>query len=243
MRIKYYLSLGSVGILVFCGGVAPGRAQIYKYVQNGVVHYTNQQPVARTYEVFRDATTGPVVVSSTVRTTNIQTKKATPKAASQQVAYLDAIHKIAAAYQLNPELVKAIIKVESNYNHQAVSRKGAQGLMQLMPATAKRFGVSDVLDPEDNINGGAKFLRFLLDEFGENNLELVLAGYNAGEQAVRKYGNQIPPYAETRQYIEQVLAHYLPASKSAYKKTLADSIYRYIGKNGVLIFTNVPKVN
>jgi soluble lytic murein transglycosylase-like protein len=148
---------------------------------------------------------------------------------------------VADTYQLSAELLKAIIKIESNYNPRAVSPKGAQGLMQLMPATAKRFGVSDVFDPEENIIGGVKFLRYLFNEFGENNLELVLAGYNAGEEAVRKYGNKIPPYAETRQYVKKVLALYLPTAK--YKHTKSGTIYRYVGKNGVVTFTNIPRVN
>ena len=233
-QLAYCLSLWSVGIAVLCLWTAPSSAQIYKYVENGVVHYSNLPPINTTYEMFRDVSTSPLP--------NVRTKKIIRQASSQKLPYVDLIQKIADAYQLNPELVKAIVKVESNYNHQAVSRKGAQGLMQLMPGTAKRFGVSDVFDPEENITGGAKFLRYLIDVFGEDNLELVLAGYNAGEEAVRKYGNKIPPYAETRQYIEQVLAHYLPDSKSKYKKAVADTIYRYISKNGVVLFTNVPKV-
>ena len=112
--------------------------------------------------------------------------------------------------------------------------------MQLMPATAKRFGVNDVFDPEENITGGVKFLRYLFNEFGTNNLDLVLAGYNAGEETVRKYGNKVPPYFETQLYIKQVKALYLPYSK--YKKTKAP-IYRYLDENGVLAFTNIPRVN
>jgi soluble lytic murein transglycosylase-like protein len=142
---------------------------------------------------------------------------------------------------MSPELVKAVIKVESNYNRRAVSPKGAQGLMQLMPATAKRFGVKDSFDPEQNITGGIKYLRFLLNEFGEHNLDLVLAGYNAGEQAVRKYGNKVPPYRETRKYVKKVKSLYL--GRSMYKSTQVKSIYRYVDKNGIIAFTNIPRVN
>lgn len=209
----------------------PTAAEVYKYIKNGVVHYTNQPPEQATYET----------VQKSLSSHPSRSKKVTRGSFSQKLPYLNIIHEVADAYQLSAELLKAIIKIESNYNPRAVSPKGAQGLMQLMPATAKRFGVSDVFDPEENIIGGVKFLRYLFDEFGENNLALVLAGYNAGEEAVRKYGNKIPPYAETRQYVKKVMALYLPTAK--YKKTQSGTIYRYIGKNGVTTFTNIPRIN
>jgi len=99
-----------------------------------------------------------------------------------------------------------------------------------------------VFDPEDNITGGVKFLRYLLDEFGEHNLELVLAGYNAGEESVRKYDNQIPPYKETQQYVKQVLAIFQPTSNAIYTRTTSTPIYRYVNKDGVVTFSNVAKV-
>ena len=153
--------------------------------------------------------------------------------------YLDLIYDIAKTHDVSPELIKAVIKVESNFNYKAVSPKGAQGLMQLMPATAKRFGVTDSFDPKDNIQGGVKYLAYLFDEFGEENLDLVLAGYNAGEQAVRKYGNQIPPYKETQQYVKKVKAHFF--ARSRYRATRVTSIYKYVGKNGVVAFSNIPR--
>ena len=107
-------------------------------------------------------------------------------------------------YGIDPFLIKAIIKTESNFNPFALSKKGACGLMQLIPATAKRFGVSDIYDPRANIYGGTKYLNFLMDFFN-GDLKLVLAGYNAGENAVVKYNNQIPPYKETKNYVKKVL--------------------------------------
>ena len=100
-----------------------------------------------------------------------------------------------------------MISVESAYNPSARSHAGAVGLMQLMPETAKRYGVTDRLDPAQNIQGGARYLRFLLDTFG-NNLKLVIAAYNAGEEAVMKYGMRIPPYRETQAYVPKVMYHY-----------------------------------
>lgn len=104
-------------------------------------------------------------------------------------------------------LLHAVISVESGYDSRAVSPKGATGLMQLMPATAARYGIRDIRDPRDNIRVGASYLRDLLSMF-DNNVELALAAYNAGEQAVIRNGNRLPPYAETRRYVPMVVAHY-----------------------------------
>ena len=109
-------------------------------------------------------------------------------------------------YGVRAELVHAVIQAESAYNPRAVSHAGAVGLMQLMPATAKRFGVSDSKNPRQNIDGGVRYLRFLLDYFN-NNLKLAVAGYNAGENAVIKHGRKIPPYKETRRYVAKVMKY------------------------------------
>ncbi len=113
------------------------------------------------------------------------------------------IESAASHHGLDPELLVAIIEAESGFDPFAVSRKGACGLMQLMPETAARFGVSDVFDPRDNLEGGARYLRWLLERF-QGNQQLALAAYNAGEGAVDRYGG-IPPYPETRSYVSRVL--------------------------------------
>ncbi|WP_242482444.1 lytic transglycosylase domain-containing protein [Thiocystis violacea] len=110
-------------------------------------------------------------------------------------------------YRLSPGLLHAVIRAESAYNHRAVSHAGAQGLMQLMPATARRYGVNDSFDPAQNIRGGAAYLRDLLDMFDQD-VKLAVAGYNAGEGAVLKYGRSVPPYAETQSYVRKVLQYY-----------------------------------
>ncbi|HWP46179.1 MAG TPA: lytic transglycosylase domain-containing protein [Candidatus Limnocylindrales bacterium] len=152
--------------------------------------------------------------------------------------YKEHIEEMAQKYKINPDLVKAIIKVESNYNPKAVSPKGAQGLMQLMPETAKRFGVNDPFDPHENIAGGIKYLRFLWDLFG-GDLKLVLAGYNAGEQRVVQYGNNVPPITETQNYVQKVLS--LSGLSSTFAR-FSEPIYRFVDKNGVLTFTNIPRL-
>ena len=107
---------------------------------------------------------------------------------------------------LDPKLVKAVIQVESGYNHKALSNKGAMGLMQLMPDTASLFNVRNAFDPEENLRAGTRYLRQLLDRFA-GRIELALAGYNAGPGAVEKHGG-VPPYAETRDYVKQVMMLY-----------------------------------
>jgi soluble lytic murein transglycosylase-like protein len=121
--------------------------------------------------------------------------------------YAPQVELVARTYGLDPKLMHAVISAESAYNPAAVSDKGAMGLMQLMPDTAKRFGVPDPFDPIANMHGGARYLRWLMDHF-QNNLNLVLAAYNAGEGAVERYGNTIPPFEETRTYVVRVLDFY-----------------------------------
>ncbi len=112
------------------------------------------------------------------------------------------VEQLAPSYRLDPELVLAVIQVESNFNPKAVSPKQAQGLMQLIPATAKRFGVADPYDPHQNLKGGMAYLRWLIDHF-DGDLKLALAGYNAGEGAVKRHGG-VPPFAETQAYVKRV---------------------------------------
>ena len=108
---------------------------------------------------------------------------------------------------VDPLLLYSIMHQESTFKQRAISYKGARGLMQLMPGTAVRFGVTSIFDPRQNIEGGARYMRFLLDQF-DGNIQLALAGYNAGEGAVIKYGNRIPPYAETQEYVRRISRRY-----------------------------------
>ena len=139
--------------------------------------------------------------------------KSAPEAANtggawdRDTPYAKVVRAAAQAANVQPELIHAVINVESNYQPAARSPAGAVGLMQLMPATAKRYNVKNRLDPQQNIHGGARYLRDLLDLF-ENNMSLTLAAYNAGENAVMKYGNRIPPYSETVAYVPKVMAFY-----------------------------------
>ena len=123
------------------------------------------------------------------------------------------VRKLAPGYGLSPRLVLAVIQAESNFNTKALSPKNAQGLMQLIPATAARFGVNDVWDPEQNLRGGMAYLRWLLRHFN-GNVRLALAAYNAGEKTVERYGG-VPPYAETQNYVRRITENLRPGSNAA----------------------------
>jgi soluble lytic murein transglycosylase-like protein len=153
---------------------------------------------ARTGRLVRSLVVAPVVVSPKV------IEPAAP-AAPEPLAgsnVNEMVEKIAARHSVEPALVDSVIRVESNYNSKAVSNKGAQGLMQLIPSTARRFGVNNVFNPAENIEGGVKYLKHLMQLYG-GDLRLALAAYNAGEGAVARWGG-IPPYPETRNYVYQV---------------------------------------
>jgi hypothetical protein len=152
------------------------------------------------------------------------------------------IQQTANRFRVDPQLVHAIIQVESEYNPNAVSRKGAMGLMQLVPATALRFGVANPFDPQQNIEGGVTYLNYLLNLFG-GNLALSLAAYNAGEQWVLRTGG-IPAFPETRDYVRKVTNVYRVGPSLTMPKPKAPEpekapIIRYVDAQGVVHFTNV----
>ena len=149
--------------------------------------------------------------------------------------YGQEIREIAARHGVDADLVEAVIRVESAFNPRAVSNKGAQGLMQLMPRTASALGVRNVFDPYQNIEGGVRHLRYLLDRY-PGNVPLALAAYNAGEKAVDQYRG-IPPYGETTQYVQKILGQ-SPSLGSSGSQTV---IYRYIERDGTMTITNVPR--
>ena len=148
--------------------------------------------------------------------------------------FSEEIGEIAARHGVAADLVEAVIRVESAFNPRAVSNKGAQGLMQLMPRTASSLGVRDVFDPRENIDGGVRHLRYLLDKY-PGNVPLALAAYNAGEKAV-DYHRGIPPYAETQQYVQKILG----PGGAGDGKAVRSVVYRYKESDGTVTITNIP---
>jgi soluble lytic murein transglycosylase-like protein len=138
------------------------------------------------------------------------------------------ILEASARHGVDPRLVYYVIRQESNFKTEAKSHKNAQGLMQMIPATAERFGVKDVYDPEQNIEGGTKYLRWLLKRF-DGNVKLALAGYNAGEGAVERSGNKIPDYAETKNYVKKIVANYGKTHHPVLHPDQAAEAFKYAG--------------
>ena len=156
-----------------------------------------------------------IVVSGGATTSNRGSKAAIARAADLKIAINALIDDIAQSYSLDPLLVHSVIKVESDYDPYAVSPKGAKGLMQLIPATARRFGVSDSFDIRENVEAGVRYLKYLITLFNGDE-RLAVAAYNAGEGAVARY-NDIPPFPETVQYVQRVGKKYSQARERAEK--------------------------
>ena len=159
-------------------------------IQDDVQNSTNNEENVSKIEKVKDALNLKSKIDIQAQTANVE----------------ELIEAFSNQYNVDSDFIKAIIKQESGFNTNATSKKGAMGLMQLMPSTAESMGVTDAYDPSQNIEGGVKYLRGLLDKF-DNNKELALAAYNAGPTAVKKYGG-IPPYKETQNYVDAIMSAY-----------------------------------
>ncbi len=179
-------------------------ADLYGYVdENGRAHISTE-PLDARYKLFQRS----IAKASDKKKIVVAVKTKLPKVSQKKLnLYNKQIQKVAKKYQIDPALVHAVILAESRFNPGAVSPRGASGLMQLMPDTAERYKVADVFDPKQNIRAGAQYLSYLLKLFN-NDIELAIAAYNAGEGAVIKNGWRIPPYRETVAYVPKVMAYY-----------------------------------
>lgn len=193
-------------LLVFSAGNIASADQLYGYKSaNGSVTFTTRKPEGRRYWTVKRK----YPRRSHILSASGSSRTPYRSLAGRQSKYDHIIKKLARKHSLEPALVKAVVHAESAFNPKARSNKGAMGLMQLMPGTAKRFGVYNAYLPHENIIGGVRYLEWLFKEFN-GNISFVLAGYNAGEGAVMRY-NGIPPYRETRNYVrkvKQLLNHY-----------------------------------
>ncbi len=183
MKLWYFLLIFTINVN------ATESTVIYKYYDTkGVLHLTNKPPKKKDKLLYARSYLLPT----------------TPQRSALKInKHSELITQAANKIQISSALLHAIVQVESAYNPKAVSPKGAVGLMQLMPATAKRYGVKNRTDPAENLAGGTRYLRDLLTMFN-GNLSLALAAYNAGENAVKRYNNTIPPYRETRNYVKKI---------------------------------------
>lgn len=184
MTLKHKIVIGVAALCAVAGFATPANAQIYSWRDSGGVLTLSDRP----QNAAARAVTVPV---------------GSPMAVRGSTQYEPLIRQHASHHRIRPELVRAVIQVESAFNARAVSPKGAMGLMQLMPATAKQFGVIDPFNPAENIRAGVSYLRQLLDRY-DHDEQLALAAYNAGPGAVDKYGSKVPPYKETQNYVLKI---------------------------------------
>ncbi len=194
------MSAWSTTILILAAAAAPGlaRADIFSFTDaSGVTHFSNVPSDSR-YKLL--------VAMPTEAVARVE-KGPSINWLARSAEYDGVIRGAAKDATIQAALVRAVIVVESGFNPRAVSKKGAIGLMQLQPATAKRYGVKNIYDPEQNVRAGAKYLSDLLARF-DSNLELALAAYNAGEEAVERYGRRVPPFRETLAYVPSVMKVY-----------------------------------
>jgi soluble lytic murein transglycosylase-like protein len=183
----------------------PALADIYSFKdERGVVHFSNMPDDKRYKLIRREEGSTASAPASPVAAAAAKVYMPAEESIRRFTPIIDSASRL---HGVDAALIHAVISAESGYNPSALSKAGAMGLMQLMPETARRYGVTNIMDPVQNITGGVRYLRDLLAMFN-GNLELAIAAYNAGENAVIKYGNKIPPYAETVQYVPKVLGFY-----------------------------------
>lgn len=239
------MKIASCTLIMLLFTITAAYADIYAYKdENGITYYTDA-PARNALRVMKTPSAAPH---------KTQTDK--PKTLSGYNNYQSIVSEKANRYDVDPSLIHAVIKTESNGNPYAVSRKGAKGLMQLMPSTASDMRVGNIFDPEENIDGGTRYLRYLLDRFN-GDLILALAAYNAGPKAVERTGS-VPHIPETRQYVKKVLSIYngrtsypvssgvklatLPALAAPVKAIVrSEPIYKVVTENGATLFTNSPQ--
>ncbi|HUE85368.1 MAG TPA: lytic transglycosylase domain-containing protein [Vicinamibacterales bacterium] len=211
--------------LLCLAAAVPAEAQIYSW-----------RDASGTLVVSNKPRMSPGADGSTYAVHGVSEIRTTRPAARVDGRYDDLIEQYARAHGVSPALVRAVIQAESGFNPRAVSTKGAMGLMQLMPATARELGVSDPFHPADNIRGGVTYLARLLTRY-EDNVELALAAYNAGPANVERYGNRVPPFRETRDYVRKITQKpgvAAPAQPVMYKWT------EIVGGQPRVRYSNIP---
>jgi hypothetical protein len=221
--------IGLMALVIVMFAFTESQADIYRYVsEDGTVYFTNA-PLRG----------GGKIISKDHDSPNAEGEKKKPYFKGNNFQYLAA--EKARQHNMDPRLIKAVIKAESSWDPDAVSPKGAMGLMQLMPGTASDMGVANPFDPEQNIDGGIRYLRYLLERF-DGNIRLALAAYNAGPGVVERVG-AIPSIPETITYVNRVMYYYggtenIAAEQSSLIKKRKDRIHRIVLNDGTVLFTN-----
>jgi soluble lytic murein transglycosylase-like protein len=223
--------VGAIVLSAALVAAAAAEAGVFRFVDEaGNVHYTNAPPDKRYRQLpgYRDDRARAIPGRQLLR-------------GRAPLAHGDLIRETAGRHRVDARLVEAVVVVESGGNARAVSPKGAQGLMQLMPRRSTLLGVKNPFDPRENVDGGVRHLRELLQLFG-NDVTLALAAYNAGAEAVRTYRG-VPPYAETQEYVRRVRAIYYGVEGPGPAWTLGrapQQVFRQVESDGTVLFTNVP---
>jgi soluble lytic murein transglycosylase-like protein len=228
-----------VGMLVLWA--VPARGQIVSYKDDSgrrVFINSDPTPTPRTFKtpLLKTAANG-LPQRTTLNASQTSTEMSAAELANRQ-KITDMIREVSARYNVDPALVRAVIQTESNWNASAISRKGAQGLMQLVPGTAQQLGVSNAFDPKQNLDGGVRYLHSLLERYN-GDLDKALAAYNAGPGAVDRAGG-IPQYRETREYVQKVTDSYFRPGSDRLPRAFDEQrpIYRAVEANGRVVFTN-----
>ena len=226
MQKRWLFRSGTLLLLVAVSAPLSAEDKIQAFVSpNGRVVFTNLVDNA------------PTAVSPVIPETDLLSSEMPPLLRAL-------VENIALTHGVDPALVRAVMKTESNFNRFAVSRKGALGLMQLIPETGRRYGVRDFFDVQQNVDGGVRYLKFLLEKFN-GNLDLSLAAYNAGENLVERLG-RIPPILETTNYVRKVRAIYKKSPAPPPPIMIADDtprIYRSTDETGIVHFSNIGPAN
>jgi len=228
-----------LGMLVLCA--VPAHGQIVSYMDsNGKRVFINSEPAnaARPSKIplLRTAATG--IASRTIPTSFAMSPEMSTAEKANREKIEQMIREVSARYRVDPALVRAVMQTESNWNSSTVSRRGALGLMQLVPGTAQQLGVNNALDPKQNLDGGVRYLHTLLERYN-GDLDKALAAYNAGPGAVDRAGG-IPRYRETRDYVQKVTDSYFRPGSDRLPRAFEERrpIYRAVEADGRVVFTN-----
>jgi hypothetical protein len=207
VRLKLFIAAGTLAGL-FAAAWAPAARAEYIVLRTGArLTVTGYELLGDKYRLHMKGGMAEIAAEEVVGIEPEEVFESLPEPLSENTPYHDVIRAAADRYGVDADLIHCVIAVESNFNPKAISRRNARGLMQLLPSTAARMGVKNIFDPKENVDGGTRYLRDMLSRYN-NDVTLALAAYNAGPEKVSKYGNRVPPYAETQQYIQRIARGY-----------------------------------